>query len=754
MAKQRIRVRGVDAQIVAAISLLAGALAVEAGSSPTGTAVIDVLLVVASAAACVWAAASAPWWAGVAAAAVATAIAPDASVVVVGAIAVVGGLAVGLARRAVPWSRALVAGAAIQVFARLGNIHSFGLTSLIAVVCVGALAILGFRRRTRTERRLMRRIGTGVAAFFVVAVVGCGVAALEARADLEAGNQKTHEALDLLGQGDFAGARASFERAAVSFDRADSALGRPWGQLARVVPVVGQHRNSAVDLVGSARNVTNAAAGALASVDIDALRVVNGKIDTSAIGRLQAPLKQLNESVDELWETVADVDSPWLVGALSSRLDDLKGDISLQQERGQDALIAVQQAPAMLGADGARVYFVAFTTPAEARGLGGFMGNWAELTITDGLIELTGFGRDDMLNEQGNVGAKTLTGPDDLIANYGDWYLSDIENAVVGPGAWSNITASPDFPAVGQVISQLYPQSGGRHLDGVFSMDIETIARLMQISGPVHLDDLGLDITSDTVVPFLMRDQYFLPDNADRQDALEAVARATVSQLLTSELPSPPDLAELLSPMTAQGRLLGWAEKPEEQEVFDRIGMSGALPSFESDALAIRFNNGGGNKIDDLLDASASYSVSPDEATGLAEATLTITLTNTAPATGLPDYIIGNINELPAGTNSTFLSVYTSMPYTSTTVNDVPTPFDLGEDGPFMLMTALIDMPPGSTTVVEMTLEGGIDLSNGYSLLVDTPPTARPFTTDVIIDGEPVDASGSSVPGLHLYSQP
>ena len=34
-------------------------------------------------------------------------------------------------------------------------------------------------------------------------------------------------------------------------------------------------------------------------------------------------------------------------------------------------------APQMLGAEGVRRYFIAFTTPAEARGMGGFMGNWA-----------------------------------------------------------------------------------------------------------------------------------------------------------------------------------------------------------------------------------------------------------------------------------------------------------------------------------------------------------------------------------------
>ena len=44
---------------------------------------------------------------------------------------------------------------------------------------------------------------------------------------------------------------------------------------------------------------------------------------------------------------------------------------------------------------------MAFTTPAEARGLGGFMGNYAELTATDGQLGLTDFGRTAELNAGG-----------------------------------------------------------------------------------------------------------------------------------------------------------------------------------------------------------------------------------------------------------------------------------------------------------------------------------------------------------------
>ena len=59
---------------------------------------------------------------------------------------------------------------------------------------------------------------------------------------------------------------------------------------------------------------------------------------------------------------------------------------------------AAEVGPALLGADGPRRYFVAFTNPAEARGQSGLMGNWSELTIDEGRIELTDTGRTAVLD--------------------------------------------------------------------------------------------------------------------------------------------------------------------------------------------------------------------------------------------------------------------------------------------------------------------------------------------------------------------
>ncbi len=134
MARQRIRVEGREALLVAGIALVAGVLATAAGPSPTGSTVFDAIVVTVAGGAAVWAAASAPWWTGVAAAAIAAAFAPEWWLLVIAAVAGLGGLWIGLQRRSLPWSRALVAGIALQVLSRLGDIERFGFTSVIAIV--------------------------------------------------------------------------------------------------------------------------------------------------------------------------------------------------------------------------------------------------------------------------------------------------------------------------------------------------------------------------------------------------------------------------------------------------------------------------------------------------------------------------------------------------------------------------------------------------------------------------------------------
>ena len=67
--------------------------------------------------------------------------------------------------------------------------------------------------------------------------------------------------------------------------------------------------------------------------------------------------------------------------------------------------------------------------------------------------------------------------PPDWMHRYGPQGFAIGADARVVRDPWSIINLSPHFPSTAQVIQELYPQSGGRHLDGVFSLDVFALER-------------------------------------------------------------------------------------------------------------------------------------------------------------------------------------------------------------------------------------------------------------------------------------
>ncbi len=135
--------------------------------------------------------------------------------------------------------------------------------------------------------------------------------------------------------------------------------------------------------------------------------------------------------------------------------------------RGDDALDILRAVPALLGADEPRTYFLAFTTPSEVRGLGGFMGLYAEITADDGRIEMSKFSRAEVLRDEtleaSGRDVRSSTGPEEWLDRYSRFGFAGPSSPPETPvGTWLNVTMSPDPRATSEVIAQLYPHSGGR----------------------------------------------------------------------------------------------------------------------------------------------------------------------------------------------------------------------------------------------------------------------------------------------------
>jgi hypothetical protein len=745
-SRRRNTITRTDAIAIAAIAAVSAVAAMFAGCSPTGEPVPDALLCGAAAALVTWLGASAVWWALIAASGGALAASFGGPVVwsALAAVAVAAAVVVAYVGVSLAPVRAAIAAITVQVVFRFEFSPFFLSSAIIAAVLLLLIAVTGLLRRQRFVRHRVLWGALGVAVFVVLAGAGLAVAAAGNRDAASAGYVAMLDGLEYMQKGDVPGATDSLWTATDELSEAAEGLGGILTQPARLVPVLAQHRSVGVELLGRAADAAESAALTLRAVDLDQLRIENGVIDLVALEALTAPLADLDTTVAELEQTIADAESPWLVAPVRSRLDTAAARAE-QVGRQSTALSATAQVgPQMLGADGTRRYFLAFVNSSEARGHSGLMGNWSELTLRNGRMQVTRSGRTAQLQRAITADPPVIIdAPSEFFVRYGP-YGANGSGEGVHPDLWSNVTMPPDMPTVGNVMTQLYEVWSGYPIDGAFVFDPAGIAALLELTGSISVPELDQRLTARNVEQFLLVGQYEF-EESEREDFLESITDAVVDQVLSSTLPAPQVLATTLADPALTGHISGFAVRPEEQQLFQLVGMDASMPrlfdnAWNGDGVAVVNDNANPNKIDSFLQRSISYRATVDEASGSVEATLQVTLTNDAPSTGYADYVIGNRAGLPRGSNRTLLTVYSPHDIVEYRLDgravDLVTQRELGWNAtPFF-----IEVLPGASRVVEVVFAGEV-APGQYRLAYRPQPLPRPDRVSI----EVVTTSGRRV---------
>ena len=416
----------------------------------------------------------------------------------------------------------------------------------------------------------------------------------------------------------------------------------------------------------------------------------------------------MRDALEDLRQTTESARSPWLVDRAVYQLDDFDSSIDEHLPALESSLQAIDLAPAMLGAGEPRTYLVLFTTPSEARGLGGFIGSYAELTADDGQLTLSNFGRAQDLDAAASQAGARVNGHEAFLRQYGRFGYED--DGAVGDAAFRNLAMSPDFPTVGAIAADLYAQTTGRQVDGVVAMDPFVVSALLRYVGTIELSTIDLEVNADSLLPYLLLDQYVINegDTETRVDSLAEAASLTFDALLAGALPDPITLSRDLGPLTSERRLLVWSADAEEQALLDRVHVAGAIPDVAgSDGWAVAVSNGGGSKIDHFLQRRASYDTSTDSS-GETTATLRLELTNNAPAEGFPPYVIGNLVGLPSGTSRLYVSFYSPLGLTGATLDGEATGLTVGEEEGWNVYARFVDIPPGESVTFDVQLAGSV----------------------------------------------
>jgi uncharacterized protein DUF4012 len=721
--------------VIVAAALAAAASATVGGAAPTGTRMAD-LAYVALAGAVLSLTGSrshpAPWLvSGVAVLWIAPNITGRVIAITVMALAV---YARDAGRR--PVIGAVVGALMAFVLGDLGAGPFLGATTMFALLASAPVLISAAVLGSQQQRRMIGLSASVWAAAAGLATLMFGLSALLAIGTVGEGVDAATRGFELSSDGDQVGAGAAFDSASAAFDDARGNVTGFWTLPARFVPIVAQHVK-AVQVVASEGVALAEAAGETArSVDLENVRLTGGGLDLALIEDLEPALDRAEGALDRARIRVADVRDPWLLSPIDDRLSELLEELDDALPAARTAALAARELPAMLGADGPVYWLVAMTTPAQARGLGGLLDNWVLVEADEGRLEIVLSGRAEEVSSRLRSRQIELEGPEQYIRRWGRFSPEE---------SFRDVTFSPDLPMVAEIAANLFEEAMDRDIDGVVVLDPFAFAAVLELSGPVLAG--GRRLTDSTVAPFLLEGQYvdYEGNEIGRILALNELVQGAFDAFTDGDLPGPRALAEVLGPMVAQDRIGAWWQRGGgPDELVAATGLDGRFPDAGSgDLLALVHQNRGGSRLDGYLRRDVDYRLRV--ADGVAAATVTVTLRNQLTDTLLPDSIVGNDQGSTPGTNLTRLTVHTSLDLRVARLDGRAVTVEQDDAFGRNAITALVDVAPGATRVLELELGGPITWSAAdYRLTLPHQPLVNDDTIrlDVEIDGAaPIPAS-------------
>jgi hypothetical protein len=634
-------------------------------------------------------------------------------------------LAVGLAGASValgirlPGPKALAGGLLAVALLQLDWPDATPTRAAIAVAVLVVLTAVAGRRASRPVRRRTAAVVGAVAVALAVAGALFALTALRVRDDLRAAVDVARTGLRAAEDGNMQDASAALDRAQARFLTADRRLDAWYVQPIRLVPGVARNHRAMTAITASGSTLASQAAKVASDGDADDVRLRDGRVDLARVDRLRTAVTEITGQLTVARHALDAASSAWLVAELATALDDLRGEVAAAAHSTATTAQITRRLPALLGADGPRHFFVGVLGNSEARATGGIIGSSGVLTTDGGHLDLGPMQRTAELNTAAD---RSLTDVDEYVARYGRYEPQR---------TWQNVTMSPDGPSVARVVEQLYPQSTGQAVDGVVLVDPFGLAALVRLVGPVHVDGWPTDITAASLPDILLHDQYVAFPRPERVDFLGEVANVVFDRLTTGVLPSPARMAAVLGPVLQDGHLVLHSPDDAEQALFADLRVDGAMPPVHGDALAVVTQNASGNKIDWFLRRSVDYDVTVS-ASGVAHADLAITLTNAAPTTGEPDYVIAGSgpDPTPPGDSRMIVSVYSPLGLDDASI-DLDREHELGRN----VYTGFVTVPAGETTTIHLALSGRLAMRDGYRIDVRRQATVVPDDVSITVNG-------------------
>ena len=581
-----------------------------------------------------------------------------------------------------------------------------------------------------STRRPRRRRGIAITLIVLGGLVIAGMAWI-AGTGLLAKRELTMVRADIaslrtaVSTGNMSDARQLSDRIRDHAARAHQLTTGPAWYLAATLPAVGDPARSVREIANSAdalgSDVLPQLIGASTALTGPNLRRPSGGFDFAPIVTVIPSVESAAAIIDTAAQRMSALPEHTWLSAVDRARTEMSEQLTSVAKSLRTTSASLRVIPELLGQQGAKTYLLAFQNDAEARGTGGLPGAFAIVTADRGALRFDRFESDSALF---GAHADVDFGPD-----YQQLYKGAGTTTLYG-----NANISPHFPYAAQIWASMWKQRSGQQVDGVMAVDPSALSYLLAATGPATLPN-GSQVTAANVVALTQSAAYAkFPtprQNDARREYLLDIARAVGSRLVAQHSDSVA-LVKAVQRAVGERRLLVWSANETVQDDLVQASAAGVVPQTSAPYAGLSIVNDGGNKLDYYLDRSLHWQRSGCGPTR--EVTVTVTLTNNAPTTGLSYYVThrGDAHSYPVkpGDNRLLVaySATTGALMNSVTVDGTPATATAGVERGHPVYTVDLELPRGATRTIRLSLS---EPAAAGAIVLLRQPLVRPLSVVV-----------------------
>lgn len=567
------------------------------------------------------------------------------------------------------------------------------------------------------------RIGASIVTVLVIGAIWIVVTGWRARADLESLRHDVSRLRSDLVAGRTADVARDLANAQSKAAAARARTSGPAWWVGAHLPGLGSPLRTIRAIASTGHSLSQTAlpsvvAGGTA-LDPQRLRIGPDRIDIGRLEEAEGPLGRALPAVSAARTRIAELSGSWLGPVADGRLSLLKQLTSFEGTL-RDTAMATRLMPDMLGGDGPKTYLVVFEGNNEARALGGIFGGYGLLAADNGRLKFGRFGSDQ--DFQG------VTARVDLGRNFEAAYGgTDPYRAV------QDADVSPHFPYAAKIWSSLVDQRLGVQVDGVIAMDPVVLSRILTVIGRVRTPD-GKVLTGNNLVRTLDVGVYKRFDSGSRgvdTPARKAFFVAAAQAVTKAALDRPIRAAALLHALArsaGERRLLVYSHRRAEETQLATTPLGGVLPRTTRPYAHVVVTNISATKLGYFLERSMTYQRSTCAAT---TSTVTFRLHNSAPRSGLPEYMTRGSQwgdaEHPPGSEYLIVSLYSTQgsSLAGATLDGEPLGIYTAMDRGHPVTESIVTIKPGQTMTIQFRLNEPAATS---PVLIPVQPLSEPMT--------------------------